>query len=142
VPTIKITPVSDAEAEILALAKEVSGLLHGLPWVLIGGLMVRIIEAEHGIRTQFTTGDVDTVLDIRAVLTATEDASRRLMAARFEPERDDELVYRFVRGNDIVDVLAPDNIGDRAKRTTVPPDETMEALGSRLVTYQGKFCST
>jgi hypothetical protein len=132
VPTLKITSVDSAEAEIWRLAREVSGLLRNLPWVLIGGLMVRIIEAEHGITTQWTTGDVDTVLDIRAVSTATEEASRRLMAARFEPERQDgNLTYRFVRGNDVVDVLAPDNMGDRANLTTVPPDATMEALGSR-----------
>lgn len=130
-PTIKITPVDDAEAEVWKLAREVSGLLRDLPWVLIGGLMVRIIEAEHGVTTEWTTGDVDTVLDIRAVPTATEEAPRRLMAADFQPEREEDLVFRFVRGHDIVDVLAPDNMGDRAKRTTVPPDETVEALGSR-----------
>ena len=62
---------------------------------------------------------------------AAEEASRRLMAANFVPEREEDLVYRFVRGNDIVDVLAPDNLGERAKLTTVPPDSTMEALGSR-----------
>lgn len=131
-PTLKITPIDNAEAEVWRLAREVSGLLHDLPWVLIGGLMVRIIEAEHGVRTQWTTGDVDTVLDIRALSTATKEASRRLMAARFVPERrDGNLTYRFVRGNDVVDVLAPDNMGDRANRTTVPPDKTIEAIGSR-----------
>jgi hypothetical protein len=109
VPTIKITPIGDAEVEVWRLAREVSGLLRGLPWVLIGGMMVRIIEAEHGVTTEWTTGDVDTVLDHRAVSTATEDASRRLMAAKFQPEREEDLVFRFVRGHDIVDVLAPDN---------------------------------
>lgn len=131
-PTLLITPINDAEAEVWRLAREVSSLLHDLPWVLIGGVMVRIIEAEHGVTTEWTTGDVDTVLDIRAVSTATEEASRRLMAAGFEPEREDgNLTYRFVRGNDVVDVLAPDNVGDRANLTTVPPDATMEAVGSR-----------
>ncbi len=65
-PTLKITPINDAETEVWRLAREVSGLLQGLPWVLIGGLMVRIIEAEHGVTTDWTTSDVDTVLDIRA----------------------------------------------------------------------------
>jgi hypothetical protein len=131
VPTLTITPVDDAEAEVWSLAREVAGLLRGLPWILIGGLMVRTIEAEHGVATEWTTGDVDAVLDIRAVSTATEEASRRLMAAGFEPEREDSLVFRFVRGHDIVDILAPDNLGGRANMTTVPPDSTMEALGSR-----------
>ncbi|MEX1172582.1 MAG: hypothetical protein WEG56_08215 [Chloroflexota bacterium] len=130
-PTVTITPIDDAETEVWRLAREVSGLLRGLPWVLIGGLMVRIIEAEHGVTTEWTTGDVDTVLDVRAVSTATEEASRRLMAANFVPEREEDLVFRFVRGNDIVDVLATDNLGGRAKLTTVPPNSTMQAIGSR-----------
>ena len=60
------------------------------------------------------------------------------MAAGFEPERDDSLVFRFVRGHDIVDVLAPDNLGERARLTTVPPDSTMEALGSRQALTRGR----
>lgn len=129
---IKITPIDSAEAEVWRLAREVAEMMRGLPWVLIGGLMVRIIEAEHGVSTEWTTGDVDTVLDIRAVSTATEEAASRLMAANFEPEQHDEnLTYRFVRGTDIVDVLAPDNLGDRARLTTVPPAGTLQALGSR-----------
>ena len=137
-PTLSVTPVDDAEAEIWSLAREVAGLLGGLPWILIGGLMVRIIEAEHGVTTEWTTGDVDAVLDIRAMSTATEEASRRLVAAGFEPERDDSLVFRFVRGHDIVDVLAPDNLGERARLTTVPPDSTMEAIGRRQALTRGR----
>lgn len=136
-PTLRVTPVDDAEAEVWSLAREVAGLLEGLPWILIGGLLVRIIEAEHDVSTEWTTGDVDAVLDIRAMSTATEEASRRLMAAGFEPERDDSLV-RFVRGHDIVDVLAPDNLGERARLTTVPPDSTMEALGSGQALTRGR----
>jgi hypothetical protein len=110
----------------------VSRLLEGLPWVFIGGLMVRIAEAERGVATTWTTGDVDTVLDVRAVSTATTEAASRLLAAGFRPEPYDEnLTYRFVRGKDIVDVLAPDNIGERADITSVPPGVTLEALGSR-----------
>jgi hypothetical protein len=130
--TIAIAPIDDAEAEVWRLAREVAHLLTGLPWVLIGGLMVRVAEAERGVTTTFTTGDVDTVLDVRAISTATAEAATRLLAADFHPEPYDErLTYRFVRGNDVVDVLAPDNLGERADITTVPPGETIGALGSR-----------
>lgn len=78
-----------------------------LPWVLSGGLMVRILEIEHGVQTPWLTGDVDTVLDIRMVSTATEEAAARLQAAAFVPQRyDEDLTYRFIRDKDIVDVLA------------------------------------
>lgn len=128
---IRITPIGDEEAALWRLAREVSGLFDGLPWVLIGGLMVRILEAEHGVTTTWTTGDLDTVLDVRAASRATRKAAARLQEAGFTPERfDQNLTYRFTRGSDIVDVLAPDHLGERADITTVPPDETLEALGS------------
>jgi hypothetical protein len=129
---VDISPIDEEEAAVLRLTREVSGLLAGLPWVLIGGLMVRIIEAEHDARTGWATGEVDVVLDVRALSGAIREAAARLQAAHFVPERHDEnLTHRFVRGSDIVDVLAPDHVGTRANRVTVAPDETVEALGSR-----------
>ena len=94
--------------------------------------MVRTLEAEYGVTTSWTTGDVDTVLDVRAVPAATRKAAARLQEADFTLGRYDEnLTYRFTRGSDIVDVLAPDHLGGRADIATVPPDETLEALGGR-----------
>lgn len=69
---------------------------------------------------------------MRAVSTATVEAATRLLAADFRPQPYDENVtYRFVRRNDAVDVLAPDNLSERADITTVPPGETIGAVGSR-----------
>lgn len=97
---IRIPPINDEEAALWHLAREVSGLLDGLPWVLIGGLMVRILEAEHGVTTTWTTGDLDTVLDVRALSAATQRAAARLQEAGFTPERHDQnLTYRFSRGS-------------------------------------------
>ena len=94
--------------------------------------MVRILEAEYGVTTSWTTGDLDTVLDGRAVSAAARKASTRLQDADFIPEHHDEnLTYRFTRGSDIVDVLAPDHLGGRADIAAVPPGETLEALGGR-----------
>lgn len=131
-PTIRIVPIDEAEAAVWRLAREVTEILHGLPWVLIGGLMVRIIEAEHGVTTLVTTGDVDTLLDVRMLSTATEDAAARLQSANFEPQHyADGVTYRFIRGDDIVDVLAPDHLGARTKAATVSSDEPLEAPGGR-----------
>ena len=102
---IRIVPIDEAEAAVWRLAREVAKMLSGLPWVLIGGLMVRIIEAEHGVTPKVTTGDVDTLMDVRMLSTATEEAATRLLAADFEPQRYEGLTYRFIRGDDIVDEL-------------------------------------
>ena len=112
------------------LTRQVSDILRGLPWVLIGGQMVAIIEIEHGVSVGRDTADVDTLVDVRALSTATEEAAARLLAAGFAPKpEDDGLAYRFSRDGDIVDVLAPDNLGRRRNLTTVPPDETLETIG-------------
>ncbi len=44
--------------------------------------MVRVIEAEHGAVTTWTTGDVDTVLDVRALSNATEAAAAARVGVR------------------------------------------------------------
>jgi hypothetical protein len=132
VTPVRIVPVGEAEDDLWRLVREVSTLLRGLPWTLVGGLMVRAIEAEHGVDSTWTTGDVDAVLDVRAFSTATEAAAARLVDANFEPQRyADGLTYRFIRAGDVVDVLAPDNAGPRASLVTVPPGKTIEAIGSR-----------
>ncbi len=84
--SIVVHPVNDEDAAVWRLTREVSGMFAGLPWVLIGGLMVRILEIEHGVQTPWLTGDVDTVLDIGMVSTATEEAAARLQAAAFVPQ--------------------------------------------------------
>ncbi|MEX2548531.1 MAG: hypothetical protein WD830_12215 [Chloroflexota bacterium] len=89
-----------------------------------------ILEAEFSGSVGRTTADVDALLDVRASPNATEEASRRLLRAGFEPNPTIEgLAYRFSRGNDIVDVLAPDHLGRRANLHTVPPNTTLEAIG-------------
>lgn len=45
------------------------------------------------------------------------------------PDTEGARGYRFIRGEAIVDVLAPDNVGTRADLRTVPPDRTVEVIG-------------
>lgn len=140
--TIRVTPVSDAEVELWRLTRQVSDILRGLPWVLIGGQMVAIIEIEHGGSVGRATVDVDTLVDVRALSTVTREAAARLLAAGFTPmPQDDGLAYRFVRDEDIVDVLAPDNLGQRRNLTTVPPDETLETIGGTQAIRRARVIS-
>jgi hypothetical protein len=129
---IAIVPQSDADARLWNLTREVARLFSGLPWVLIGGQMVAILEAEHGLVAGRATVDVDALLDVRALSHAAMEAARLLQGAEFAVRHEaDGLAYRFVRGGDIVDVLAPDHVGRHADLRTVPPDITLEALGGR-----------
>ena len=130
--TVVVTPRSDVEQRLWRLVGEVATLFAALPWVVIGGVMVRILEAEHGITVSpFVTGDLDAVLDLRARAASARAASDRLLDAGFTPQPNDrDIAYRFVRNGDVVDLLVPDNLGARADRTTVPPSATIEADGS------------
>jgi hypothetical protein len=67
------------------------------------------------------------VIDVRR-----RHAADRLEDAGFVPQQTiDGLACRFVRGDDIVDLLAPDHLGRRADLVTVPPGRTLEAVGGR-----------
>lgn len=137
---IEVVSGSAAESRLWATLREVCELFEGLEWVLVGGLMVKVLEAEHGRVTPVTTVDVDAVIDVRATLReqGTREAVRRLKAAGFMPfEPNRETVYRFTRDGDIVDVLAPDGLGDRADIVTEPPATTFRtAGGSRVLRHR------
>lgn len=126
--TVDIAPGSGAEAAVWATALAVSDALGDLPWVLVGAQMVMLLEQEAGRPSGRTTGDVDAMVDVRAVATATRTAAARLVAAGFEPDGGAH-PYRFRRGPQSVDVLAPDHLGRRADLTTVPPATTAAIPG-------------
>ena len=126
--TVAILPSSDAEARVWATALEVSGLFADVPWILIGAQMVMLLEREVGRPSGRTTGDVDAIVDARAIVGGARAAAQRLVAAGFEPA-DAQHPYRFVRGDAQVDLLAPDHLGPHADLTTIPPATTMEIPG-------------
>ncbi len=130
--TVAILPAGDAEASVWGTALEVSGLLAGIPWVLVGAQMVMLLEREAGRPSGRTTGDVDAVIDVRALADGTGEAARRLVAAGFETA-DPRHPYRFSRGDAVVDLLAPDHLGPRADITTIPPATTARPLAVDVV---------
>lgn len=127
---IRIVPGSPAEVSLWRTTREVAGLFAGWVWALIGAQMVTILEREHGVVESRATRDVDALFDVRAVSGSVRAAADRLIEAGFEPRpTPDGLVYRFGRGEETVDVLAPDHVGSRADLTTVPPWSTLEVAG-------------
>lgn len=126
--TVAIIPRDDAEARVWATALEVSALFVDVPWVLIGAQMVMLLEHEAGRPSGRTTGDVDAVVDVRALAGGTRAAAERLVAAGYEPASA-EHPYRFVYGTASVDLLAPDHLGRNADLTTIPPATTTAIPG-------------
>jgi len=105
----------------------VSELAELLPsdWVLIGGLMVQIHAWERGVTDVRATFDVDVLGQARpqGALQAIDAALGR---AGFEalPPDVDGYAHRYLRGDLVVDVLAPDGINP-------PPtlDGSVKAVG-------------
>jgi hypothetical protein len=108
-------------------------------WCLIGGQMVWLLANEHNVEPIRATDDVDVAVDIRT----DQRAIRRLCAwlgshhLGLEGTSTDGIGHRYLStayqgaGRVVFDVLAPDNVGERADLTTSPPARTVSAPGSR-----------
>jgi hypothetical protein len=93
-------------------------------WVLIGGLMVQIHAWERGITNVRATVDVDVLSQARPQ-SALRAIDASLTRAGFEALPDsDGYAHRYVRGELIVDVLAPDGMNPPPKL-----DGTVKAVG-------------
>ncbi|WP_329136499.1 hypothetical protein [Streptomyces sp. NBC_00670] len=106
-------------------------------WTLIGGQMVLLHGLEHGRNPPAASLDLDVLADVisdqhslRALVTALEDLG--FASSGVSPEGK---AHRYRRHEDggtlVVDLLAPDNLGQRADLTTTPPGTTREVPGGR-----------
>lgn len=126
---IVVIPSNDPEAALWRMTAEVAVILRELPWVVVGGQMVILLELERGRPPGRATRDLDAIVDVKSAPSGTRIAARRLLAAGFTESA--EHPHRFVRGQDVVDLLAPDHLGRRADLTTIPPHATIEIAGGR-----------
>lgn len=119
-------PESDAWRELLLLASK-----HRSAWCLVGAQMVTLHAMARGMPRPVRTRDFDVLVDVRSL------SPRRI--AEFLVERGfaldgisrDGVGHRFVRDRLSFDVLAIDNAGERANRTTLPPAHTVSVPGGR-----------
>lgn len=108
-------------------------------WCIIGGQMVWLLAYEFGVQPMRATDDVDIVVDIRADNGLIRRLCAWLESRGFELEGigTDNIGHRYVSttydgpGRVAFDILAPDNIEERAKLTTSPPARTLSAPGTR-----------
>jgi len=93
--------------------------------------MVFLIAYEHELPIGRTSGDIDLMVDVRALAGATQEASRTLERLGYEPDRPtpDGRAHRFRRDGTVVDVLAPDGTRARSSLLTIPPGRTIAVAG-------------
>lgn len=104
-------------------------------WSLIGGQMVFLHALEHGHVPPQISQDGDVIADIRAdpqAITALVKQLEEMGFALDEPSVDG-LAHRYKRDAEprpvVIDVLAPDGLGERASLLTSPPGRTVEVPG-------------
>lgn len=106
-----------------------------VPWALIGGQMVLLHAIEHGRVPPQVSQDGDVIADVRAdpgalthVVAGLEDLGFALQSISA-----DGLAHRYTRTAEprpvVIDVLAPEGLGERADLTTTPPGRTIEVPG-------------
>jgi len=108
-------------------------------WCIIGGQMVWLLAREYGVEPIRATGDVDIVVDIRADPGLIRALCTWLESRGFDLEgiSTENIGHRYVStaydgpGMVAFDILAPDNVGERANLTTSPPARTLSAPGTR-----------
>jgi hypothetical protein len=108
-------------------------------WCIIGGQMVWLLAHEHGVEPIRATEDIDVVVDIRSDQRLIVRLCAWLESRDLELEgiSADNIGHRYVStayngpGKVAFDILAPDNVGERATLTTSPPARTVSAPGTR-----------
>ena len=109
---------------------EIAPLL-GDHWLLIGGQMVLLHEVERHASEIRPTDDIDVAVDLRAHPSGLEAMHDALSLAGFDQDvpAPSGTAHRYRRGGAVIDVLAPDNIGARA-RLGLGAGHTIEAPGT------------
>ena len=104
-------------------------------WALIGGQMVLLHAIEHGQIPPQISQDGDVIADIRAVPGALTHVVSGLEGLGFALQSisADGVAHRYTRTAEprpvVIDVLAPEGLGERADLTTTPPGRTIEVPG-------------
>jgi hypothetical protein len=130
VPVVTLDPNDPETRRVWADALTLMGQLEG-EWTLIGGLMVQLHAERYGQGGARPTADVDILANSRTRPSMSERISKQLTELDFRPEPpagpELKTVYRFTRGEEIVDVLAPD--GERTPPRTIGTQETVQISG-------------
>lgn len=138
---IEIRSSDDPELGLWRATAELAAALPQGSWTLIGAQMVFLIAYEHDLPLGRTSGDVDVMMDVRALTGATRQASTTLgrLGYELDPPSPDGRAHRFRRSDAIVDVLAPDGAGPRASLVTIPPGRTIAVPGGSQALARSRY---
>ncbi len=125
-----LPPLHGAQAESWAALVELAPGF-GKNWLLVGGQMVFLHMIERHMTDLRATDDIDVVVDLRAEPSGLGRIDRSLRGAGFQQDSPspEGTAHRYRRGGAAVDVLAPDNMGERA-RLDLGAGRTIEAPGT------------
>lgn len=142
-PRVMLPVLGGGQAASWAALIEVAPTL-GDHWLLIGGQMVLLHEVERGSSEIRPTDDIDVAVDLRANPSGLAVIHGALVSAGFDQDTPapSGTAHRYRRGGAVIDVLAPDNIGTRARlglgagHTIEAPGSTQAFLRSELITVE------
>lgn len=128
---VEIRTSAEQELKLWRATAELASTLPVGSWTLVGAQMVFLLAYEHGLPIGRTSGDVDLLMDVRALTGATREAANALERLGYEmdPPSPDGMAHRFRRADAVVDVLGPDGIGPRTALVTIPPGRTIAVPG-------------
>lgn len=138
---VVLPPVIGGQAESWAALIELAPLF-GDNWLLIGGQMVFLHEVERQVPDVRPTDDVDVVVDLRAEPTALARVHAVLTESGFDQDipGPQGTAHRYRRGAAMIDVLAVDSLGGRA-RLELGLGRTIEAPGTRQAFHRSGIVS-
>lgn len=105
-----------------------------IDWTIVGGQMVLLHALEHGTVPPIVSQDGDVIANVRATQGALRQVAAQLESSGFAVVgmANDRTAHRYSRSGPgrgrpvVIDVLAPDGVGERADLTTTPPGHTIE----------------
>ena len=127
---IQLPSLAGGQADSWAALVELATMF-GDNWLLVGGQMVFLHEIERDATDVRPSDDVDVVVNLRAEPRGLARIHEALTVAAFSQDAPgpDGAAHRYRRGTALIDVLAPDNVGERAQ-LTLGAGRTIEAPGT------------
>lgn len=99
-------------------------------WAVVGGMMVMVHATRYGIPPPRTTDDADVVVDIRHFgRSAMRTTATLLTEMGFRAKFSTDGVTRYIRGEAVIDLLAPEGTGN-SPVVTSPPGRAVAAPGA------------
>lgn len=127
---IKLEPEGHVERALWEALMDLSCKIQ-YGWTLIGAQMVALHAIENGYPRPRTSRDLDVLADVRMMSNATTKISRILLDDGFELVEPSlsGVAHKFIKGDAIIDVLAPDGLGPKTNVSTSPPLHTVSVPG-------------